>query len=82
MEGNQKYWEPEVKGIVQIVVIDDNGGAEDNPYGNNDCRGEFWLGGRRPGLSRRNRRGQDAFSGSVLVVEHLKSLSFFLAQLL
>jgi hypothetical protein len=48
MERNEENGKLEVEGVVQIVVIDDDGRGEHYPYGNDECGGEtrFQLGGR------------------------------------
>ena len=45
MPGNQEYGILELEGVVDVVVVQDDGGAKDNPYGDNDSGSELVLGG-------------------------------------
>lgn len=52
MPGYQEDGEAEGESIVQIVVIDDNRRAEDDPYGNDDRSAELGLASGFRGRSR------------------------------
>lgn len=74
MPSNQKHREAELHSVVQIVVIDDDRRAEDNPYRNDDSGRKLRLASRLR-CSRGDRGRKDVPLGGFLAhLEHLLSL--------
>lgn len=64
MPSHQKDRIAEVEGIVEVVVVDDDRGAETDPHGDDRCCGELgFAGGRGAREGRGDGRGE--FVGSV-----------------